>query len=53
MAMRRDRKLPKGIFARRRKRGSVYYIAFMVDGEQIQELAGTDLRQAKGRLNNN
>lgn len=50
MAGRKARKLPTGIFARKRKLGNVYYVAFMVDGEQVQEQAGTDLRLAKQLL---
>ena len=50
MSGRKKPKLPTGIFARERKHGFVYYIAFMADGKQHQEKVGTDLRAAKGLL---
>jgi integrase len=36
-----------GVFDRQRKNGLVYYVSFMVDGEQVFEKAGTDKREAE------
>jgi hypothetical protein len=36
-----------GIFLRKRKSTTVYYVTFIWNGKQIQERAGTDKRQAQ------
>lgn len=36
-----------GVFARKRKTGTVYYVSFMWNGELVQERAGTDRRAAE------
>ncbi len=35
-----------GVFERRRRSGTVYYVSFVWNGHQVQERAGTDKRQA-------
>jgi hypothetical protein len=35
-----------GVFERRRRAGTVYYVSFVWNGHQVQERAGTDKRQA-------
>lgn len=35
-----------GVFQRRRRSGTVYYVSFVWNGHQVQERAGTDKRQA-------
>jgi integrase len=35
-----------GVFERRRRSGTVYYVSFVWNGRQVQERAGTDKRQA-------
>jgi hypothetical protein len=36
-----------GLFARRRRSATVYYISFVWNGKQVQERAGTDKRFAQ------
>jgi integrase len=36
-----------GVFARRRKSGTVYYVSFQWNGKQVQELSGSDKRVAQ------
>lgn len=34
-----------GVFERRRRSGTVYYVSFVWNGHQVQERAGTDKRK--------
>ncbi len=36
-----------GVFSRKRRSGTVYYVSFVWNGRQIQERAGTDKRAAQ------